>query len=174
MQLLTDSLTTVAPPTFTTSWPLQVPFALALPVNVAFTVSPVVVLPVQVTVPEADLPSALALRSAVQSGPLESVTPASFSEAVIADSTALSSAVSRAASAWPDGVAVELGRPRVGLAGVAGVAAGGGVGVTDAAGGFDVITGVVGLETGAAWPPHPLNRTNVPAAARPRRSTGRR
>lgn len=156
VQLANDSLTTVVPPTFTTSCPLHVPFALALPVNVALTASPVLVLPVQLTVPDADRPSALALRSAVQSGPLESVTPTSLSDEVIAASTELANAVSRDFSIWPDALIVGLIRLRVELAAVLGGCAGaeaGGVGEVEFVDELDGATEAVELFAGLVGPP---------------------
>lgn len=153
VQLANDSFTTVVPPTLTTSCPLHVPFALALPVKVALTARPELVLPVQLTVPDADLPSALALRSAVQSGPLDSVTPTSSKDEDIAASTELANAVSRDFSIWPDALTVGLGRPRVGLAVALGDWAGfvaGGVGDVDLADELDAATEPVGLFVGPA------------------------
>lgn len=172
VQLASDSLTTVVPPTLTTSCPLQVPLALALPLKVALTASPVVVFPVQVTVPDADFPLGSALRSAVQSGPLASVTPASASEVVIADSTDFSNAVSRAVSIWPDAVTVGLGLPRVGP-GVGLVPEGLlAAGVPDGAGVAPAEVGVIalGLAAGVLWPPQATsNETVAPAASASRR-----
>ena len=160
VQLANDSLTTVVPPTLMTSCPLQVPFALALPVKVALTASPVLVLPVQLTVPDADLPSGLDLRSAVQSGPLANVIPASFKDVVIAASTELAKAVSRDFSIWPDALTVGLIRPRVELAPVLGDWAGfvavgvGEMDGADVADEFDAATELVGLLVWPAWLPH--------------------
>jgi len=98
-QLLSDSLTTVCPPTLTTSCPAHTPPALIDPVKVPLTASPVVDLPVQVTVPAAEWPDGSNFRSAEQSGPEDSLMPLSESVVVIAFSMEDSRVASNAASA---------------------------------------------------------------------------
>jgi len=106
VQVVRDSFTTVWPPTLTTRVPSQLPVDVIDPVKLPFTARPFVVVPEQVSVPEADRACRSVFRSALQFGPADMAMPASVSDVRIACSVAVSNADSRASSAWPLGVGV--------------------------------------------------------------------